>query len=138
MTNDVRSSDSEAFVLPLAEEQLVVGRRRVETARVNVRTSVEQVRQSAETRLAHDTYEIERVAVGAFVDQPPAERREGDTLIIPVVEEVAVVVKRLRVVEEIRITRREFTTPFQESVEVRRMRASVERTPLQPTTPTKE
>ena len=137
MTSNVRSSDSEALLLPLAEEQLIIGRRQMETARVAVRTTVEHVRQSAETRLAHDTYEIERVPVGQFVDHAPVDRREGDTLIIPVVEEVAVVVKRLRVVEEIRITRREFTTPFQESVEVRRMRASVERTPLQPT-PTKD
>lgn len=54
-------------------------------------------------------------------------------LIMPVVEEVAVVVKRLRVTEELRITRHQYTTPFQESVEVRRIVASIARTTFTPT-----
>lgn len=121
--------------MPIVEERARVAKLRVEGARIAVRTRIEPAIESVETRLAHDRYEIERVPVGTFFDHPPQERREGDTLIIPIVEEVAVVVKRLRVVEELRITRHEYTTPFQESVEVRRMRASVERTPVNYTQP---
>ncbi len=132
MTNDVRYSDGEQEVVPLVEEQAYVAKLRVERGRVEVRTRVHTETESVETRLSHENYNVERVAVGRFVDNAPVERREGDTLIIPIVEEVAVVVKRLRLVAELRITRNAYTTPFQESVEVRRMRASVERTPANP------
>jgi hypothetical protein len=53
-----------------------------------------------------DDYEIEHVAVGRIVDQPPAERHEGETLILPVMEEVLVYQKKIFLREEIRITRR--------------------------------
>jgi hypothetical protein len=53
-----------------------------------------------------DDYEIEHVAIGHIVDQPPAERYEGETLILPVMEEVLVYQKKTFLREEIRITRR--------------------------------
>lgn len=53
-----------------------------------------------------DDYEIERVAVGRLLDEPIAQRHEGDTLVLPVVEEVLVYEKKLYLREEIRITRR--------------------------------
>lgn len=44
-----------------------------------------------EELLGHDDVEIERAAVGREVDQAPTVREDGDTLIIPIVEEVVVV-----------------------------------------------
>ncbi len=41
--------------------------------------------------------------VGRVVDEAPAARAEGDTTIIPVVEERLVVVKQLFLVEEIHV-----------------------------------
>jgi hypothetical protein len=46
------------------------------------------------------------VQIDRIVAEPPVQRQEGDTLILPVVEEVLVVEKRLMLREEIRITRR--------------------------------
>jgi hypothetical protein len=54
-------------------------------------------------------YDIETVEVNRIVDDPVPERREGETLILPVHEEVWVVEKKLRLSQEIRITKR--TTP---------------------------
>ncbi len=51
-------------------------------------------------------YTIERVKVERLILEPVSQRQEGDTLILPVVEEVLVVEKRLMLREEIRITRK--------------------------------
>ena len=56
--------------------------------------------------MTRETVEVDRVAVGRYVDGPEAPRQEGDTLVVPVFEEVLVVEKRLVLKEEIRITRR--------------------------------
>lgn len=53
-----------------------------------------------------DDYDIERVSVGRIIDGPMMQRHEGETLVLPVVEEVLVYQKKLFLREEIRITRR--------------------------------
>jgi hypothetical protein len=49
---------------------------------------------------------VERVPVNRIIDAPAPTRQEGDTTIIPVVEEVITIQKRLLLREEVRITRR--------------------------------
>jgi hypothetical protein len=61
--------------------------------------------QGSTEALFADEVGIERVAVNQIVDQPPANRQEGDILVIPVVEEILVVQKRYMIKEEIRINR---------------------------------
>ena len=53
-----------------------------------------------------DDYDIEHVPVGRIIDAPVAQRQEGETLVLPVVEEVLVYRRKLYLREEIRITRR--------------------------------
>lgn len=53
-----------------------------------------------------DEYDIEHVPVGRILDAPVAQRQEGETLVLPVVEEVLVYRRKLYLREEIRITRR--------------------------------
>ncbi len=67
--------------------------------------------QAADTRMFRNGYSIERVPVNRIVAESPSQRQEGDTLVLPVVEEVIVVEKRLMLREEIRIT------PHREQVE---------------------
>ncbi len=50
--------------------------------------------------------DVQRVAVNRLVDRRPETRQEGDTTVIPVVEEVITIQKRLLLREEVRITRR--------------------------------
>ena len=49
---------------------------------------------------------VERVTVNRMLDEPVEVRQEGDTTIIPMIEEVVIVQKRLMLREEVRITRR--------------------------------
>jgi len=53
------------------------------------------------------------------VDQEVGPRREGDTLVIPVLEEMLIVEKRLVVKEEIRITTRRIQETEQARVLIR-------------------
>ena len=106
--------------ISLAEEELVVRTRDVERGRVIVRKRVEVAPYEESIAVDHDEVDVERVAVNRDVDEAPAIRHEGDTMIVPVVEEVLVVEKRLRVVEEVHITRRRVSEERTVRDEIRR------------------
>src|SRR3954451_16678313 len=117
-------------VIPVAEETIAISKRQVELGlvRVSLTTDVEQM--VARETLRGRRVEVERVAVGRTLaegETPPQTREEGDTLIIPVVEEMAVVVKRLVLREEVRLRFVHTEVPFEQEVDVRRQRATVER-----------
>jgi uncharacterized protein (TIGR02271 family) len=95
-----------AAVIPVVAEEISVGRKVVETGVVRVRKSVREREETVTPTVTRETVEVDRVAVGRYVDGPEAPRQEGDTLVVPVFEEVLVVEKRLVLKEEIRITRR--------------------------------
>lgn len=117
----------ERLVVPLVEEQAEVGTRRVETGRVRVTKTVTERTEVADLPLTREEVDVERVAVNRVIDGPVEPRREGDTLIVPVVEEVLVVEKRLLLREELRITTRRTETRDPQTVTLRREEAVVER-----------
>jgi stress response protein YsnF len=111
--------------IPLAAEQLRVGTRRRRTGLVRVTTRVERRVAVVDPPLRRQQIEIRRRRVDRFVDRPPAVRREGDTLIVPIVEEI--VTTRLKVVEEVAITLRRSIERRPQRIPLRRERAVVER-----------
>lgn len=120
-------TDSSSERIPLIEEQLKVGKRVVETGRVRVRTTVEESRVWVREDLEREEVEVVRVPVDRQVDVAPQVRVENDVMIVPVVEEVVVVEKRLVLVEELHIHRRRTTEHVEEPFTLRRTRAEVER-----------
>lgn len=121
--------DREDVALPLAEERIHVERHRRVSGRVRVSTRVVEETRPVDIRLEVEEVAVERVPVGTWIDAAPEPRTEGDVTIIPVVEEVPVVVTRLRLVEEIRIVRRRTDRHIREEVTTRRTDAVVERLP---------
>jgi stress response protein YsnF len=118
-------------VIPLAEERAAVAKREVETGRVRVALTTETETVIARETLRGRRVEIERVPVNRMLpdgEPAPQSREEGDTLVVPVVEEVAVVVKRLFLREEVLLRFVATEAPFEEEVTVRRQRATVDRT----------
>jgi uncharacterized protein (TIGR02271 family) len=111
----------------LAEERLLVGKREVERGRVVVRTRVEEREEIAEAALRSDAVSVERVPVNREVEAAPPVREEDGVTIIPVLEEQMVVLTRLVLKEEIRITRTSRTELFREPVRLRSERAEVVR-----------
>jgi len=67
------------------------------------------------------------VPVGRWIETPAVVRHEGDTTVYPVVEEVLVTEKRLRLVEQVRVTRRQTTHKVRQQVGLRREEIVVER-----------
>lgn len=115
--------------IPVVEEELRVGRRKVETGRgVRLHKTVAEEHVRIDETLAHEELEIERVPIDAWVEGDlPKRRYEDETLVIPVLEEVLVVQKRVRLKEEIRITATARQQPASERVVLRREQISVER-----------
>jgi len=125
-TSGVEPAD-EDLILPLLEEELQVGKRTVETGRVRIRTLVETVEEAARAVLDGERVEVERIAVDRVVDQAPSIRTENGVTIVPVLEEIMVVEKRLVLKEEIHIRRRPTTETVEVPVTLRKQRAIVER-----------
>ena len=97
------------LVIPTYEEVLVPSTHEVELGAVRIHKRVEAIPYETLVELQHDDVSVERVAIGSPITAMPAPRHEGNTLVIPVVEEIVVTEKRLVLREEIRVTRRQVT-----------------------------
>ena len=115
--------------IPIVEEELRLDKREVVTGRVRVRTVVEVVEEMAQASLDEETVEVTRVPIDRVVDEAPAIRTENDVTIVPVLEEVLVVEKRLVLKEELHIRRQTRSEDVQIPVQLRKQRAVVERLP---------
>jgi uncharacterized protein (TIGR02271 family) len=117
-------------VIPLAAEELAVAKRTVETGRVRITRLTHEREQLVDETLARETAEISRVPIGREVEAMPAMREEDGVTIIPIVEEVLVVERRLFLKEEVRIRRVRTTEQYRENVSLRYQEAVVTRSPV--------
>jgi stress response protein YsnF len=126
--------------VPVIAEELAIGIRTVDTGRgVRIHKTVLEQPVLIDERLARDEVEIRHVPVDRIVapDEAPANRYEGDTLVVPVLEEVLVVERRVRIKEELHITRIRREEHHQEEVVLKAEQVSVERFDESGTPPTK-
>jgi len=119
--------DDGTLVVPVIAEELQVQKRQIETGGVRVRKVVHEREQVVDVPLESEELRVERVPIGRFVDGPLDVRTEGDTTIIPVVEEVAVVERRWRLKEELHVTRSRRTRSEPLPVTLRHEEAVIER-----------
>lgn len=125
--SEVRSQSNDLRTIPVIEEVLDVQRHRVETGKVRLTKVVHEREEEVSTPRIREDVTIERVPLNRLVDAPVAARQEGDTLIIPVMEEVLVTEKRLMVKEELRITTRRIEEQASQKVMLRREEIVIER-----------
>ena len=109
------------------QEDVSITTRMVETGRVRVSTKTVEHIDYARADLYQEAVHVEHVPIGREVAVAPPVREEGDTIIIPIIEEIMVVEKRLVLREEVRITRTRTVEAFEEPVTLRSMVADVER-----------
>lgn len=114
-------------VLPVVEETVHVETESVESGRVRLVKTVEERDVLIDQPLQHDEVEVTRVPINAMVEAAPDIRYDGDTMIIPVLEEVVVAEVRLMVREEIHVTRRQREVHASQTVTLRREDIRVER-----------
>lgn len=119
-------ADNRQIVVPLLAEQLHIERRKVLTGGVRVHKTVHERTETIDEPTLKEELEIQRVAVNQFVQEPPAVRYEGDIMIVPLLEEVLVIEKKLVLREEIRITTKRDTVHNPQQIVVRREEATLE------------
>ena len=126
------------LILPVVGEEPEITKREVPRERVQLHKTVKERTENVEVALAIEEFSVERVTIGRQVDAPTAPREEGDTLIVPVYEEVLHVEKRLMLREEIHVkrVRREVRQPHQ--VTLRREDVEVVRSKLGASAVTRE
>ncbi len=127
VTRVARELEHDREVIPVVEERAVILKRKKVTGGLRVRTVVRENEEVIDEPLTTEEVEVERVPLGQWVEAPVPIRQEGETTIITLLEEVAVVEKRLRATEEVRITRRRTTRQAAQHVSLRREEAVVER-----------
>ena len=113
--------------IPLHVEEVSVSRREVEKANVQIALITGTREQLVDKELTHVRVEIERVPIGRTIEVVPSISQEGDTTIIPVVEEIVVVERRLVLKEEVRIRRVSTKEQHQETVVLRQQEALITR-----------
>jgi len=101
LTDEVVGEQS--LVLPVIEETVKVQTRELLAGTVEIRKTVHERTEVIDEPLHTQEVEVERVAVNRYVDAPVPVRHEGDTMIIPLLEEVLVVEKRLLLREEVHV-----------------------------------
>ena len=114
--------------VPLLEERLEVKKRRVTTGKVRVVTHTETVEEVARAVLDGEEADVQTIELDQPVVGPvPQIRTEGDVIIVPVLEEILVVEKRLVLNREIRITKRRTSETVEIPVSLRKQHVKVER-----------
>jgi len=119
---------STSTTIPVIEEKVDVGKRVVDRGRgVRVTKHVKEHDLVIDQPLLREEVMVERVPIDRVLGGDlPKQRYEGDTLIIPVVEEVLVLEKKLRLKEEVRITRRSQAEREAQRVRLKSEEVSVE------------
>jgi uncharacterized protein (TIGR02271 family) len=126
----VLKSDTTTVSAPLRllVEEITVARRRVEGETVRVSTVTREIEKIVDEALMHERVEVEHVAIGRQIDAVPPVREEEDVTIIPIVEEILVIEKRLVLKEEVHIRRVRVPEIHHEVITLREQDIAVERT----------
>ena len=118
--------------IEVAEERATLDVVERATGRVSVRTRTETREESVDLALESVGANVERVPIDRYVEDGeavPRARQQGDTWILPVLEEVLVVEKRLLLKEELHVTQVGDRQDVRVPVTLRRQVAEIEREP---------
>jgi len=95
------------LVVPLIEEELLVNKEWKQAGEAVIRKRVETTTESVPVELLHEEVHVDRVPVNRVLadGENAAPWQDGDVLVVPVIEEELIVMKRRVVREELRITK---------------------------------
>ena len=126
IASDAPGDERDSATIPLMEEEVHVAKREVVTGRIRVRTMVETLDAVVREELDREHVTVSRVPVDRYVDVAPTPRTEGELTIIPVLEEVLVLEKRLLLKEEIHIRRTSSKEAVEQLIPLRKQHAVIE------------
>ncbi len=119
-------------VIPVIQEAVRVEKREFESGKVVVHKTVVERDEAVEILLRQQDLSVERVPVGRVVSEAPQTRQEGDTLIVPILEEVLVVEKRLMLKEELHIRKQSSERTEHQTIRLRSEQVKIEQTGRMP------
>jgi uncharacterized protein (TIGR02271 family) len=122
-----KAKSGDTLVVPVVEEEIAAGVRPVKTGAVRVEKHVERRIRRVETSLLQEEVEIRRLPINRVVAEVPVVRKNGNVVIVPVVEEELVVTRRLVLKEEIHLIKRRRRSRFKKEFPVEKERAEVRR-----------
>jgi uncharacterized protein (TIGR02271 family) len=121
------TNSTDNLKLTLLAEELTVEKEAVEAGRMRVSKHTRTREVAIDEDLLRERAEIETVPIGRQIFEMPAVRHEGETIIVPIVEEVLHTERRLFLKEEVRITLKKTTEQFHDRVTLRYQEAVVTR-----------
>ena len=133
-----RDAKARTEPLEVVEEEVRVDKAMSTTGRVQVQTLTDEVQEIVEQSLTRDDVQIDRVPINQEISSPPETRTENGVLIVPIVEEILVIEKRLMLKEELHIRRETVTENTEIPVTLRKQRAVVKRRSPDESGPQKE
>lgn len=114
--------------IPVIEEFLNVEKKVVETGKINIHKKVEKEKETIDIPLKGEEYEVKRVSVKTkLLDHRPTSFEKDGMMIIPVVREVAQVIIKYEVTEEIHIIKHTTQTTHHEEVTLLKEKAEIHR-----------
>jgi uncharacterized protein (TIGR02271 family) len=93
--------------IPVLQEELKIGKRTKETGVLLVRKKIHEREEVIDEPLLKEEVEVKRVPVNRYVEGPVPVREENGVIIVPLMEEVLVVEKRLLLKEEVHIVKKQ-------------------------------
>jgi uncharacterized protein (TIGR02271 family) len=127
-TESSENTDSEEIVITVIAEELDIETENIVRQVVRVHKRVETREETVNTTLNHEEVVVERIPFNSLLDETiPKARKENGVLIIPVIEEVLVVEKRLLLKEEVRISKRRTKETTPQKILLRREVVDIER-----------
>lgn len=127
---NLHAAMDEQLQVPVVEEQVHVEKEVVDTGSIRIRKSVDERVVEIPFVSRVQGFDIERTPMDKYVEEPPASiRYEGKTMIISVVEEEVVMVKRLKLIEEIRLTPSEREIATTKQIVLKRENVIIQKNP---------
>ena len=119
---------NDRMVIPIIEEEVTVEKHIVPTGKVNITKRVREQEEVVDVPSYRGEVNINRVPINMFVEELPPIRQEGDTMIIPIIQEQVVMVKKLLLVEELHVQNRVIETHNPQKVTLLKEEVEVVRT----------
>lgn len=102
--NNNTSNKKENEIIRVHQEGIDISKKVVDRRKISLHKSVNTETVSHDIPLLRDNIRIEHITFNKEVAEIPKIREKGNMIIIPVIEEVAVVTKKIMLVKEIHIT----------------------------------
>jgi len=124
------AKEGEQIIVPLVEEYLNVNKEWVQSGEVVVRKTVQTTTQTIPVNVAYEEVQVDHVPVNrALAHREKTEPWwDGDVMVIPVIEEEIVVMKRQVLKEELRVHKRRLVRQENVSDTVRSEQIQIEAT----------